>query len=70
MHKIIELRGWERLLKKIIWAQLGEIKGKEILDFGSGEGITANHFAKNNNVVAIEPWSEMLNNSWKGYRHF
>ena len=65
MHKMIELHGWERLLKKIIWAQLGEIKGKNILDFGSGEGITANHFAKDNNVIAIEPWDEMLKNRWK-----
>lgn len=31
------------LLKRIIWAQVGEIKGKNILDFGSEEGvITAN----------------------------
>ena len=65
MHKMTELRGWERLLKKIIWAQLGEIKGKNILDFGSGEGITANHFAKDNSVVAIEPWDVMLKNRWK-----
>lgn len=69
MHKITELRGWERLLKKIIWAQLGEIKGKSILDFGSGEGITANHFAGNNHVVAIEPWNEMLKTRWKDYEY-
>lgn len=41
MHHISELPAWERLLKRIIWAQLGAIKGKRILDFGSGEGITA-----------------------------
>ena len=69
MHKITELRGWERLLKKIIWAQLGEIKGKNVLDFGSGEGITANHFAKDNNVVAVEPWDEMLKHRWKDYEY-
>ena len=69
MHKMTELRGWERLLKKIIWAQLGEIKGKNILDFGSGEGITANHFAKDNHVVAIEPWGEMLKSRWKDYEY-
>lgn len=69
MHKMTELRGWERLLKRIIWAQLGEIKGKDILDFGSGEGITANHFAKDNNVVAIEPWNEMLKNRWNDYEY-
>lgn len=69
MHKITELPAWERLLKKIIWAQLGEIKGKYILDFGSGEGITANYFAKNNNVVAVEPWEEMLNNRWNDNKY-
>ena len=69
MHNITELRGWERLLKRMIWAQLGELKGKTILDFGSGEGITANHFAKDNHVVAIEPWDEMLNNRWKDYEY-
>ena len=44
MHHISELHPWERLLKRITWAQLGDIKGKNILDFGSGEGVTANHF--------------------------
>ena len=53
MHKITELPAWERLFKRIIWKQLGGIKGKKILDFGSGEGITANHFAKDNEVVAL-----------------
>ena len=67
MHTLTELGGWERLLKKIIWAQIGDIKDKYILDFGSGEGITANHFAKDNTVVAIEPWDEMLQNRWADY---
>ena len=60
MHKISELPAWERLLKKIVWKQLGEIEGKRILDFGSGAGITANHFAKSNYVTAVEPSKEML----------
>lgn len=65
MRQLSELGEWERLLKKIIWAQLGEIKDKYILDFGSGEGITANHFAKDNKVVAVEPWKEMLKDRWQ-----
>ncbi len=69
MHKITELPAWERLLKKIVWAQLGDIHEKNILDFGSGEGVTANHFAKNNNVVAIEPSEEMLTNRWHDYEY-
>lgn len=69
MHEITELPAWERLLKKIVWAQLGDIHEKNILDFGSGEGVTANHFAKNNNVVAIEPSEEMLVNRWHDYEY-
>lgn len=69
MRKLAELPAWERLLKKIVWEQLGDIHGKNILDFGSGEGITANHFAVNNQVVAIEPSEEMLNNRWKDFEY-
>ena len=67
MHKIAELPPWERLFKKIVWAQLGVIKGKKILDFGSGEGVTANYYAKENDVVAVEPWEEMLADRWDDY---
>lgn len=67
MHEITELPAWERLLKRIVWKQLGEISGKRILDFGSGEGITANHFAANNEVVAVEPSADMLKTAWTDY---
>lgn len=69
MRELIELPTWERLLKKIVWAQLGNICGKSILDFGSGEGVTANHFAENNNVVAIEPSEDMLVNRWADFEY-
>jgi len=65
MHSITELPAWERLFKRIVWEQLGNLEGKKILDFGSGEGITANYFAKHNDVTAIEPSKEMLANAWK-----
>lgn len=60
---------WGKLFYKLIWNHL-EYKNKNILDFGSGLGITANFLAKNNNVTAIEPDSEMLscriyNNNYK-----
>lgn len=58
---------WERLFKKTVWKQLGDMEGKKILDFGSGEGITANHFAEKNDVTAIELSKEMLSNAWKDY---
>lgn len=69
MRELIELPAWERLLKKIVWAQLGNICGKSILDFGSGEGVTANHLAENNNVVAIEPSEDMLVNRWADFEY-
>ncbi len=46
---------WEVLQKKIVWNQLNFVHNKKVLDFGSGEGITASHFAINNEVVAVEP---------------
>ena len=67
MHEMTELPAWERLQKRLIWAQLGKPEGKRILDFGSGAGITANHFAEKNEVVAVEPSKEMLTNAWKDF---
>ena len=69
MHDITDLPAWERLFKKTVWKQLGDMEGKKILDFGSGEGITANHFAEKNDVTAIEPSKEMLSNAWKDYEY-
>lgn len=69
MHKITELPAWESLFKRIVWKQIGEIEGKRILDFGSGEGITANYFAEKNEVIAIELPQEMLTNAWKDYQY-
>lgn len=69
MHNITKLPAWERLFKKIVWKQLGNLEGKKILDFGSGEGITANHFAEKNDVTAIEPSEDMLSNAQKEYEY-
>ena len=60
MRDIINLPAWERLFKRIVWNQLGDVENKNILDFGSGEGITSDHFAEFNRVVAVEPWEDML----------
>lgn len=65
MHSITELPAWERLFKRVVWRQIGDVSGRKILDFGSGEGVTADHFAKDNEVVAVEPWDEMLKNRWE-----
>ncbi len=69
MHSINEIPAWDRLLKRIVWKQIGPINGKRILDFGSGQGITANYFAKRNEVTAIESSEKMLFDSWKDYEY-
>ena len=55
-----QLPVWEKLAKVIIWKQIGKLKGKTVLDFGSGTGITADYFAVANTVIAIEPSEDML----------
>lgn len=55
-----QLPTWEKLAKEIIWQQIGELKDKTILDFGSGTGITSDYFAADNHVIAIEPSEDML----------
>lgn len=64
MHALTELPAWERLLKKIVWEQLGPLSGLRILDFGSGQGVTASHFAQDNRIVAVEPSPDMLADAW------
>lgn len=56
---------WEQLMKRIVWNQLGDIKGKRVLDFGSGIGVTANYLAAKNEVIAIEPSEESVNERWQ-----
>lgn len=58
---------WELLLKKIVWQQLGEMRDKKILDFGSGIGVTADHYAANNEVVAVEPSEESVARRWQNH---
>lgn len=62
--KVTDLQPWESLMKRIVWKQLGDIHDKKILDFGSGIGVTANFLAEHNNVTAIEPDEESVNERW------
>lgn len=64
-----DLHPWECLMKKIAWNQLGDVRDKKILDFGSGIGVTANYFAKYNDVTAIEPDEESLKERWADNRY-
>jgi len=50
---------WGQLFYQLAWHNI-ECEGKKILDFGSGFGISANHFAEKNEVIAVEPNEEML----------
>lgn len=51
---------WSVMFYRVVWEQLSQITNSKILDFGSGLGITSNHLAKNNDVVAIEPNADMM----------
>ena len=59
---IKDIYPWELLQKKMTWEQLKFIHNKIVLDFGSGNGMTADHFAIDNEVIAIEPNEKMLQN--------
>lgn len=50
---------WGQLFYRILWEQLAFAQHLDILDFGSGFGITANHLAANNRVAAVEPNEKM-----------
>jgi SAM-dependent methyltransferase len=69
IHNIDKLQPWEALLKKIVFTQLANIKGKKILDFGSGTGFTANYFAQDNEVVAIEPSEDTIKDRYCDYKY-
>lgn len=57
---IKDIAPWELLQKEMTWEQLKFIHNKKVLDFGSGNGMTADHFAIDNDVIAIEPDEKML----------
>jgi len=61
-----------KLLYKIKWIQLAdviELNGLKILDFGSGFGTTANYLAKDNEVIAVEPREDMIQVREKDYHY-
>ena len=51
---------WGQIYYDILFEQLQDIKGKRVLDFGSGFGLVANHIAKENQVLAVELNEEMV----------
>lgn len=63
-RNVTDLQPWECLMKQIVWKQLGDIRDKKILDFGSGIGVTANYLAEYNDVTAIEPDKDSVKERW------
>ncbi len=63
-RKLIDLQPWECLMKRIVLKQLGDIRDKKILDFGSGISVTANYLAKHNDVTAVEPDEDSIKERW------
>lgn len=58
---------WGLLQKRMTWEQLAFLRGKRILDFGSGNGATAAHFAElGNQVTAVEPDEEAVKTRFPG----
>ncbi len=50
---------WGKLFYRVAHAHIGDLSGLDILDFGSGFGVTASHYAVKNNLTAVEPNGEM-----------
>lgn len=68
-RKVTDLQPWECLMKRIVWKQLGDIRNKKILDFGSGIGVTANYLAEHNDVTAIEPDEDSIKERWADHQY-
>ena len=61
---------WGRMFYICAWKQIPELNNKKVLDFGSGFGITAEHFSKENEVIAVEPSEDMIKIGAKDNNNF
>jgi len=65
---------WGRMFYDLLFHQLNipQSPKQRIIDFGSGLGVSSNHFAKWHDVTAIELNDDMINNSIKenSYKQF
>ncbi len=50
---------WGKLFYRVAHSHIGDLQGLDILDFGSGFGVTSSRYAEKNNLIAIEPNVEM-----------
>jgi len=69
LGKYSNVSPWQLLQKRMTWNQLGPLKNQRILDFGSGNGMTADYLAEHNKVIAVEPSGEMLENAYKDFAY-
>ena len=62
---------WGRMFYDLLFMQLDipQSTKQNILDFGSGLGVTANHFAAVHDVTAVEPDEDMINNSFRAHEY-
>lgn len=60
---------WGKLFYLILFQQLGEVKSQKVLDFGSGLGFTASYFAANNEVIAIEPDQQLIEERFQDHHY-
>ncbi len=63
-RRLNDLPPWECLMKRLVLMQIGDIRGKRILDFGSGMGVTAERLARYNDVTAVEPDETSVRDRW------
>ena len=58
---------WGKMFYDLLFLQLNipQFPRLKILDFGSGLGVTSNHFAQWHEITAVEPNNEMIDNSRK-----
>lgn len=68
-HDYVYQTPWGQLFYDLLWDQLNQIitPGMRILDFGSGFGKTAHHYAKTCQVTAYEPSAAMLARAETGF---
>jgi len=62
---------WGRMFYDVLFEQLRlpHTKRLNILDFGSGLGVTANHYAQWHDVLAVEPNPEMIEHRQREYEY-
>lgn len=69
-HDYVYHTPWGAMFYQLLWEQIDEIlrPGMRVLDFGSGFGKTAKHYADEYDVTAYEPSAGMLSQAETGFK--